>query len=172
MPPSESKAVLLCQNIRNNPRTELNFFEQLNTGIEPRFRRGHPEPRLLHMKQSLPCGAGLRPAAGNPLDFYGALPELSQGESLRCVFRRRSDPRGDRTNVLTVFIPHGMACIVNSNSNGKGKKMSTGDDSWFKKTKRAEEKSEEKRPRGQSGYASCAPSLPTILTSHAPRFRR
>lgn len=36
------------KNIRNNIRTELNFFAQLNTGIEPRFRRGHPESRLLH----------------------------------------------------------------------------------------------------------------------------
>ena len=30
------------------------FFEQLNPGIEPRFRTGHPEPRLLHMKHSPP----------------------------------------------------------------------------------------------------------------------
>lgn len=37
------------KNIRNNPRTELNFLKQPNTGIEPRFRRGHPEPRLLHI---------------------------------------------------------------------------------------------------------------------------
>ncbi len=90
------------KNISNNPRTELNFFEQLNTGIEPRFRRGHPEPRLLHMKQSRHCDVSqARPAGAEPsVPSTAAAGTLQRLKSQCGISSRLCRPQSVKSKIL------------------------------------------------------------------------